>query len=101
MVLLKFLLIILVKLFIDYKSVDKLVNDFLDILSLKVDMCFIDEDDNNDDSQTEEFITMTKTLDHVLKLICEAKLNKREIKNYINKEINKARKLNFNKALLK
>lgn len=53
-------------------------------------MCFIDEDNDKDDSQTEEFITMMKTLDHVLKLICEAKLNKREIKNFIEKEINEA-----------
>ncbi|KAK8896555.1 hypothetical protein M9Y10_014463 [Tritrichomonas musculus] len=72
------------KAFIDNESIDKLIDDFLSILALKVDMCLIDlDEDDSDDSQTEEFTTMTKTLKKVLKLISEEKQNKIENKELI------------------
>lgn len=72
------------KAFIDNESIDKLVDDFLSILALKVDMCLIDlEHEDEDDSQTEEFTTMTKTLKKVLKLISETKQNEIENKELI------------------
>ena len=77
--------------FLNNKSIDDLIDDFLAILALKVDMCLIDlEHEDEDDSQTEEFITMTKTLKKVLKLISKAKQNKIKINTLSREEINEA-----------
>ena len=75
----------------------EMTNDYLSILACKVNMCDLDgtEEGYEDDSNTNEYLTMSKTLIKVLNLIRKAKNNNIDIKDYTDttlyeKEVNEA-----------